>query len=85
MVRAVTLELFYQTVLPIQISLHGKPKVIAAKELAVQQANIEPAQQNQPKAGELVASGSSTKDQIASLKRQVAKWPAVTMLTDLRK
>jgi uracil-DNA glycosylase family 4 len=62
-----------------------KPKVIAAKEPAVQQANIEPAQQNQPKAGELVASGSSTKDQIASLKRQVAKWPAVTVLTDLRK
>lgn len=62
-----------------------KPKVIAAKEPAVQQANIEPEQQNQPKAGELVASGSSTKDQIASLKRQVAKWPAVTVLTDLRK
>jgi len=33
----------------------------------------------------LLVSGSSAKEQIASLERQVAKWPAISALTDLRK
>lgn len=60
----------------------AEPK--AAYQPAATQANAEPAREAQAGAGELIASGSSTKEQIASLKRQVAKWPAVSALADLR-
>ena len=65
-------------------------KPVAAKtadvaELRVETADVKTQQHEVPAADELVASGSSAKEKIDSLKRQVAKWPAASALTDLRK
>ena len=62
-----------------------KTNVANVDELAVSETITEPAQLAETQAGELVASGSTPKEQIISLKRQVAKWPAVCALADLRK
>ncbi|MDG1357311.1 MAG: uracil-DNA glycosylase [Akkermansiaceae bacterium] len=59
------------------------PAVKVSNKPVANFADVEPVQDKQ--AGELVASGSSKKEQIASLKRQVVKWPAVSALTNLRK
>ena len=65
-------------------------KPVAAKaadvaELRVETADVKTQQHEVPAADKLVASGSSAKEKIDSLKRQVAKWPAASALTDLRK
>ncbi len=61
----------------------ASPTVKVSNKPAANFADVKQAQDKQ--AGELVTSGSSKKEQIASLKRQVVKWPAVSALTDLRK
>lgn len=65
-------------------------KPVAAKtadvaELRVETADVKTQQHEVPAADGLQASGSSAKEKIASLTRQVAKWPAASALTDLRK
>ncbi len=65
-------------------------KPVAAKtadvaELSAETPHVETQQHDAAAADGLQASGSSAKEKIASLKRQVAKWPAVSALADLRK
>ena len=65
-------------------------KPVAAKtadvaELRVETADVKTQQHDVAAADGLQASGSSAKEKIASLTRQVAKWPAASALTDLRK
>lgn len=65
-------------------------KPVAAKtadvaELSAETPHVETQQHDAAAADGLQASGSSAKEKIASLKRQVAKWPAVLALADLRK
>jgi uracil-DNA glycosylase family 4 len=65
-------------------------KPVAAKtadvaELRVETADVKTQQHEVAAADGLQASGSSAKEKIASLRRQVAKWPAASALTDLRK
>ena len=65
-------------------------KPVAAKtadvaELRVETADVKTQQHEVAAADGLQASGSSAKEKIASLTRQVAKWPAASALTDLRK
>jgi len=65
-------------------------KPVAAKTadvagLSAETPHVETQQHDAAAADGLQASGSSAKEKIASLKRQVAKWPAVSALADLRK
>ena len=65
-------------------------KPVAAKTadvagLSAETTHVETQQHDAAAADGLQASGSSAKEKIASLKRQVAKWPAVSALADLRK
>jgi DNA polymerase len=65
-------------------------KPVAAKtadvaELSAETPHVETQQHDAAAADGLQASGSSAKEKIASLQRQVAKWPAVSALADLRK
>ena len=65
-------------------------KPVAAKTadvagLSAETPHVETQQHDAAAADGLQASGSSAKEKIASLKRQVAKWPAVLALADLRK
>ena len=65
-------------------------KPVAAKtadiaELSAETPHVETQQHDAAADDGLQASGSSAKEKIASLKRQVAKWPAVLALADLRK
>ena len=65
-------------------------KPVAAKtadvaDLSAETPHVETQQHDAAAADGLQASGSSAKEKIASLKRQVAKWPAVLALADLRK
>ena len=53
--------------------------------LSAETPHVETQQHDAAAADGLQASGSSAKEKIASLKRQVAKWPAVSALADLRK
>ena len=61
----------------------AKPADVA--ELRVETADVKTQQHDVAAADGLQASGSSAKEKIASLTRQVAKWPAASALTDLRK
>jgi uracil-DNA glycosylase family 4 len=60
-------------------------KTADVAELRVETADVKTQQHEVAAADGLQASGSSAKEKIASLTRQVAKWPAVSALTDLRK
>ena len=61
----------------------AKPADVA--ELRAETADVKTQQHDVAASEGLQASGSSAKEKIASLKRQVAKWPAASALTDLRK
>ena len=60
-------------------------KTADVAELRVETADVKTQQHDVAAADGLQASGSSAKEKIASLTRQVAKWPAASALTDLRK
>lgn len=65
-------------------------KPVAAKTadvagLNAETANVKTQQHDVAATDGLQASGSSAQEKIASLRRQVAKWPAASALTDLRK
>lgn len=60
-------------------------KTADVAELRVETADVKTQQHEVAAADGLQASGSSAKEKIASLRRQVAKWPAASALTDLRK
>jgi uracil-DNA glycosylase family 4 len=60
-------------------------KTADVAELRVETADVKTQQHEVAAADGLQASGSSAKEKIASLTRQVAKWPAASALTDLRK